>query len=233
MVCVSLAGRRSDPAADPVGLRLCRMAHLLGPPAPADGLRSRRPNPRRPLFRATLATGKVFVLALGDSITRGYGATRTSNYVSLLIQNDDDLYPDMKGPGPSHGPAANGIPECRRRFHHDRRSPRPPTPEDPNLPSRCLRHRPGHQRRQRPDPRLRPIRPAQRRHVRLHDRTGPGLDRASAGSASSDSARRHDQISRRLRDLPGQPLRSHRRRRRSAELRPAPLARRDARYSTK
>lgn len=55
-------------------------------PAPDDGA-----------FAMPWREGKTILLALGDSITRGYGATRTSHYVSLLIRNDDDLYPDMKG----------------------------------------------------------------------------------------------------------------------------------------
>ncbi len=59
-----------------------------GPTGPA-------PNPQS--FTRPWREGKICVLALGDSITRGYGATRTSHYVSLLIRNDDDLYPDMKG----------------------------------------------------------------------------------------------------------------------------------------
>lgn len=55
------------------------------------------PTPDASRFEQPWRQGKVFVLALGDSITRGYGATRSSNYVSMVIRNDDEMYPDMKG----------------------------------------------------------------------------------------------------------------------------------------
>lgn len=44
----------------------------------------------------------VVFLGLGDSITRGLGATKELTYVPLLLHNDDAFYPDMAGRDLSH-----------------------------------------------------------------------------------------------------------------------------------
>jgi lysophospholipase L1-like esterase len=54
------------------------------------------PVPDARYFSQPWSERKVVMLALGDSITRGYGASRPLSYVGLLVQNHD-MYPDMAG----------------------------------------------------------------------------------------------------------------------------------------
>jgi lysophospholipase L1-like esterase len=56
-----------------------------GPPVAAE-----------PFEQVWSQTETVF-LGVGDSITRGYGASRPYTYFNLLLQNEDEMYPDMKG----------------------------------------------------------------------------------------------------------------------------------------
>jgi lysophospholipase L1-like esterase len=52
--------------------------------------------PRTP-FNRVWTEEKVLLVGLGDSITRGLGASRPHQYFSLLQANDDEQYPDMAG----------------------------------------------------------------------------------------------------------------------------------------
>ncbi len=54
------------------------------------------PTPDARCFSRPWSERNIVVLALGDSITRGYGASRPLSYVGLLIQNHA-AYPDMAG----------------------------------------------------------------------------------------------------------------------------------------
>jgi len=47
-------------------------------------------------FQKIWSDGKVSLIGLGDSITRGLGAQSKHTYFELLQQNDDVQYPDMK-----------------------------------------------------------------------------------------------------------------------------------------
>ena len=48
-------------------------------------------------FERVWHEGDVVLLGLGDSITRGFGASQGRSYFSLLIRNAADATPDMKG----------------------------------------------------------------------------------------------------------------------------------------
>lgn len=48
-------------------------------------------------FTYVWSTDRTVLLGLGDSITKGFGASRKHSYFELLIENDDLWYPDMKG----------------------------------------------------------------------------------------------------------------------------------------
>jgi lysophospholipase L1-like esterase len=48
-------------------------------------------------FQKIWSDGKVALVGLGDSITRGLGAQREHTYFELLQKNDDIQYPDMEG----------------------------------------------------------------------------------------------------------------------------------------
>jgi len=56
-----------------------------GPPVPAEP------------FQRAWHDGEVVLLGLGDSITRGFGASLGRSYFELLIRNDDAACPGMKG----------------------------------------------------------------------------------------------------------------------------------------
>jgi hypothetical protein len=48
-------------------------------------------------FTQVWSVDETVLLGIGDSVTRGFGASRRCSYFELLIQNDDSLHPDMKG----------------------------------------------------------------------------------------------------------------------------------------
>ena len=48
-------------------------------------------------FRRPWNEGRVVLLGLGDSITRGFGAAGGHGYFDLLAKNDDERHPDLKG----------------------------------------------------------------------------------------------------------------------------------------
>lgn len=48
-------------------------------------------------FTDVWSTDETILVGIGDSVTRGFGASRGSSYFELLIENDDSRYPDMKG----------------------------------------------------------------------------------------------------------------------------------------
>ena len=48
-------------------------------------------------FEKQWADQKLVMIGIGDSITRGLGASRRHSHFQLLVQNDDVQYPDMKG----------------------------------------------------------------------------------------------------------------------------------------
>jgi lysophospholipase L1-like esterase len=54
------------------------------------------PVPREP-FANVWSADETMLLGLGDSITDGFGASPKHSYFELLVENDDTLYPDMKG----------------------------------------------------------------------------------------------------------------------------------------
>jgi len=53
-------------------------------------------------FREQWLDVPVVFIGLGDSITRGLGASKELTYVPLLLHNDDAFYPDMAGRDLSH-----------------------------------------------------------------------------------------------------------------------------------
>ena len=59
-----------------------------GPAGPAIG---------RQVFLESWYDGRVVLLGIGDSITRGFGASKKQQFFTLLHNNDDSLYPDMAG----------------------------------------------------------------------------------------------------------------------------------------
>ncbi|MCF7956267.1 MAG: SGNH/GDSL hydrolase family protein [Phycisphaerae bacterium] len=48
-------------------------------------------------FEQKWSDQKFVMIGIGDSITRGLGASRKHSHFQLLVQNDDVQYPDMKG----------------------------------------------------------------------------------------------------------------------------------------
>ncbi|MFC1587514.1 SGNH/GDSL hydrolase family protein [Planctomycetota bacterium] len=48
-------------------------------------------------FAETWSDRKVLFLGLGDSITRGFGATKGHSYFEMLLKNPDDEFDEMKG----------------------------------------------------------------------------------------------------------------------------------------
>jgi lysophospholipase L1-like esterase len=48
-------------------------------------------------FRSIWSQEEVYLLGIGDSITRGYGAPKPQTYFELLRQNLNEEYPDMAG----------------------------------------------------------------------------------------------------------------------------------------
>ena len=48
-------------------------------------------------FERVWSDGEVVLLGLGDSITRGFGASPGRSYFHLLVRNDDAAHPGMKG----------------------------------------------------------------------------------------------------------------------------------------
>jgi lysophospholipase L1-like esterase len=48
-------------------------------------------------FQRVWSTDKIVLLGLGDSVTKGFGASPKHSYFELLEKNDDARYPDMKG----------------------------------------------------------------------------------------------------------------------------------------
>ncbi|MBE0536241.1 MAG: SGNH/GDSL hydrolase family protein [Phycisphaerae bacterium] len=75
-----------------VGYRLymafCPMPMGAGPAGPAV--------PEEP-FTEVWTEGRVLLVGMGDSITRGLGASKPHQYFALLQANDDAQYPDMAG----------------------------------------------------------------------------------------------------------------------------------------
>jgi hypothetical protein len=49
------------------------------------------------VFKQEWSGHKFVMIGIGDSITRGLGASKRHSHFQLLLQNDDDQYPDMKG----------------------------------------------------------------------------------------------------------------------------------------
>ena len=48
-------------------------------------------------FEKVWTEERVVLIGIGDSITRGLGASARHTYFNLLVKNDDEQYPDMKG----------------------------------------------------------------------------------------------------------------------------------------
>jgi len=48
-------------------------------------------------FQEIWSTEKTVLLGLGDSITRGFGASEGHSFFELLLKNDDTLHPDLAG----------------------------------------------------------------------------------------------------------------------------------------
>jgi len=48
-------------------------------------------------FEEVWTEESVVLIGVGDSITRGLGASARHTYFNLLVKNDDEQYPDMKG----------------------------------------------------------------------------------------------------------------------------------------
>ncbi len=48
-------------------------------------------------FKCIWSTDKTVLLGLGDSVTKGFGASPKHSYFELLERNDDARYPNMKG----------------------------------------------------------------------------------------------------------------------------------------
>ena len=48
-------------------------------------------------FEKVWSEERVVLIGVGDSVTRGLGASARHTYFNLLIKNDDEQYPDMKG----------------------------------------------------------------------------------------------------------------------------------------
>lgn len=48
-------------------------------------------------FEDIWSNDRMALVGLGDSITRGFGASEKHSYFELLMENDDSQYPDMKG----------------------------------------------------------------------------------------------------------------------------------------
>ena len=56
-----------------------------GPPVPAEP------------FQRAWHDGAIVLLGLGDSVTRGFGASPERSYFDLLVRNDDEAIPDVRG----------------------------------------------------------------------------------------------------------------------------------------
>ena len=71
-------------------VRLGRYVHATGngPAGPAVATDA---------FGNAWSTGQFVLVALGDSITHGYGSSRAHDYLDLLMANDDAADPDLKG----------------------------------------------------------------------------------------------------------------------------------------
>jgi hypothetical protein len=48
-------------------------------------------------FQKAWSTNQFVLIGVGDSVTAGFGATHKRSYFDLLLQNDDVVYPDIKG----------------------------------------------------------------------------------------------------------------------------------------
>lgn len=48
-------------------------------------------------FQKIWSTNQFVLVGIGDSVTAGFGASDKHSYFQLLLQNDDVIYPDLKG----------------------------------------------------------------------------------------------------------------------------------------